>query len=155
KALSVQMDQSYLETHNLADLAERCSTHYKFLAEALAKDDLAKFDMFDQVGRYGAAAKFDPLSTGKEVGGFRINAGDNELAGAWIWTPSHLHSLDRFCFNARGYLDFNGAGFPDAFVSILKDDKAHYFVETWTGPIPVREVLIRDNTYFSPERLKA
>jgi HEPN domain-containing protein len=152
KALSVQHDGGYLETHKLLDLAEAIEPHYSFLNEQECKDDLAAFDMFDQVGRYGAAAKFDPLSQGRNVAGQQLVAGAGvQIAGARAWTPQHLHRLDRFVFNARRHLNYSTAGIADGLVCILAGDQTHILTALWKGPVGLKEVLTRDNTYFTAQ----
>jgi hypothetical protein len=50
KALSVQRDRSYAETHKLLDLAQICATYGAFFSEAETKRILEQFDIFDQIG---------------------------------------------------------------------------------------------------------
>jgi HEPN domain-containing protein len=151
KALSVQHDGMYLETHKLLELAAFGETRYPFLGHQAAKDDLARFDMFDQVGRYGGVAKYDPLSKGKQVADLKVDVGPGVLiAGAWIWTPRHLRYLDQVVVNMRRRLDFGKANFVDTLQAIMEDDQKSFFVATWRGPIPLKEVLTRDNFYFRP-----
>jgi HEPN domain-containing protein len=149
KALSVQHDGTYVETHKLLELAAFCEPNYPFLSHQAAKDDLARFDMFDQVGRYGGAAKYDPLSQGKQVADMKFETGPGiMIAGAWIWTPRHLHYLDQVVVNMRRRLNFTKANFADAFKAIVENDQTSFFVATWRGPIPLKDVLTRDNFYF-------
>jgi ISXO2-like transposase domain/HEPN domain len=53
KALSVQRDGSYAETHKLLDLATICEPYGTFFSETETKRILEQFDIFDQIGRYG------------------------------------------------------------------------------------------------------
>jgi len=155
KALSVQRDGTYAETHKLLDLAGICAPFYEFLGHELATKDLKLFDVFEQVGRYGAAATFDPLSRGKPLEGLQFYPSEElQIAGAAIWTEDHLRRLDRFVYNARGYLDFGKADYDDSFVSILLDNQRSMMVSLWRGPIPLKEVLTRQNAYFTPEALR-
>jgi len=57
KAFSVQKTGSFLETHNLKTLAEFCEPHDSYFCEAETRRVLEQFDLFDQIGRYGGAAK--------------------------------------------------------------------------------------------------
>ena len=84
KALSLHTGQEYLETHKLQLLADACATEYAFLREP-------------QVGRYGAAAKFDPLAE---------KTGEFETRGVVVFSPSMIDALDYFVFTLRGKLTF-------------------------------------------------
>jgi HEPN domain-containing protein len=149
KALAVQRNGTYLETHKLFDLAEKCEPYGTIFSEAETKRILDQFDIFDQIGRYGGAAKFDPLSKGKTVGGRSIKVSPVvQIAGAWIWTPKHLHDLDAFVFHARAFLDFEKAKFGDGIKSVLDNNRASPLLALWEFPMPLREVLTKNNSYF-------
>lgn len=155
KALSVQHHKSYAETHNLIALANYCETHYAFLKDARAKDDLGLFDAFDQVGRYGAAAKHDPLSKGTPLAGFQTYpTNDLQIAGAWIWTENHLKSLDRIVFNMRTKLDFEAIKYNDGLLSIMTENKLSSRVSLWDGPTPIKDVLMKNNDYFTMDKIQ-
>jgi HEPN domain-containing protein len=64
KALSVQHSKLYLDTHKLPKSAIPCQPYGPFFSEKETLRILEQFDIFDQIGRYGGAAKFDPLSKG-------------------------------------------------------------------------------------------
>jgi HEPN domain-containing protein len=150
KALSVQQDGTYLESHELLTLAAKCEPSHPFLAEKEAREALAIFDVFDQVGRYGAAANYDPLSKGKKIGGVQMQiAVGAQVAGAWAWMPEYLHHLDGIVFNMRGRLDFAKVKWPDSLKAILQEDPHNHLNGTWEGPLPLKEVLLRDNRYFT------
>lgn len=155
KALSVQHDGTYAETHKLHELAEICAPSYEFLNQGGAARDLELFDVFEQVGRYGAAANFDPLSKGRPIEGMQFFPSDDlQIAGASVWTEAHLKSLDRFVYWARGHLDFRKVNYDDNFVSILLNDERNVMVGLWHGPIPLVEILTKGNSYFTPEAVK-
>ena len=106
--------------------------------------------MFDQVGRYGAAANYDPLSKGKKIGGVQMQiAVGAQVAGAWAWIPEYLHHLDGIVFNMRGRLDFAKVKWPDSLKAILQEDPHNHLNGTWEGPLLLKEVLLRDNRYFT------
>jgi HEPN domain len=91
KALSVQHDGTYIETHGLLALARKCEVYGEYFSEAETKRILEQFDLFDQIGRYGGPANFDPLSKGRTVGGLTVKTPPGaQLAGAWMWTPKYL-----------------------------------------------------------------
>lgn len=95
--------------------------------------------MFDQVGRYGGAARFDPLSKGKVVGGVKVTkAGGVEIRGTAFWTPKHLDDLDGFVFKVRSQLDFVKIKWGDHFQQLLARPDA----DPWKG------VLTKGNRYF-------
>src|ERR1043166_7749521 len=86
----------------------------------------------DQVGRYGAASKFDPLSAGKTIGCLSVTASPGlELAGTSIWTASHLNDLDGFVFKVRSQLDFEKISFSDPLKAVLERNKRHLLVSSW------------------------
>jgi HEPN domain len=85
KALSVQMDGSYRESHKLLELAKLCEPYGSFFVDTETLRILRQFDVFDQVGRYGAAANYDPVSKGQVSVGDGIvfkPSPDLEIAGA-------------------------------------------------------------------------
>jgi HEPN domain-containing protein len=149
KALTVEREGGYLETHKLRELASLCETYDPYFSETNTKHILERFDMFGQVGRYGAAANYDPLSQGKAVGGNALTIGpDIELAGAFTWLPAYLDDLDGFVFKARSLLDFGKGSNDDGLKSILENNSRSYLLGTWTGPVPLRVVLTKGNRYF-------
>jgi HEPN domain-containing protein len=150
KALSVQRDQSYAETHKLLDLAQICEPYGQFFSESETKRILEQFDIFDQIGRYGGASNFDPLSKGQSVGGVSIKiAPGAQVAGASVWTGKHISDLDAFVFHARGFLDFEKARFGNSLKAILNNDPSKSsHLGTWRFPVPLREVLTVGNAYF-------
>jgi HEPN domain-containing protein len=149
KALNIQRNGTYLETHKLLDLAAKCEPDGAFFSEPETKRILEQFDIFDQIGRYGAAANFDPLSKGASVGGVSIKVSPGvEIAGAWIWTPKHLHDLDGFVFQARALLDFEKIKWDDGLKSVMSNNQRSQLVSRWQFPIPLREVLTKQNAYF-------
>jgi hypothetical protein len=151
KALSVQGNGAYAETHNLIELATYCEPYDSYFADKDAKRILEQFDLFDQVGRYGGAAKFDPLAKGKMVGGKSMNIAPGvQVAGASIWLGSYLQDLDSFVFRTRSLLDFTKIRFDDGLKSILDRNRRSALMATWRGKTPLRVVLTKDNRYFRP-----
>jgi HEPN domain-containing protein len=150
KALSVQRDQSYAETHKLLDLAQICEPYGAFFSEAETKRILKQFDIFDQIGRYGGASNFDPLSKGQSVGGVSIKVAPGvQVAGASIWTGKHISDLDAFVFQSRGFLDFEKARFGDSLNAILNNERSKSsHLAMWRFPIPLRRILTARNAYF-------
>jgi HEPN domain-containing protein len=149
KALTVERTGRYSETHCLKELAALCVPYDAYFAEANTLAILERFDMFDQVGRYGGAANFDPLSKGKTVGGTSLAIDPGlEVKGAFIWSVAWLDDLDGFVHKVRSLLDFSKAGYDDCLKSIL-DNKARSAVVTmWSGSEPLRQVLTRSNRFF-------
>ena len=148
KALTIQNDKQYAETHSLLDLASLCEPYDSYFAEAETKRVLEQYDMFDQVGRYGGAAKFDPLSKGKSVGGQTLVKGPGvEIAGAMIWTAKHLDDLDGFVFKTRSLLDHASVKWGDGLKDILGDGTG-LMAGTWEFPVPIKEILTFKNRHF-------
>jgi HEPN domain len=149
KALMVERTSTYLETHNLKDLAGQCVPYEPYFADAKTLTILGRFDMFDQVGRYGAAANFDPLSEGKSAGDVALTIGtDVELEGAFKWEVAWLDDLDGFVFKVRGLLDFSKAGYDDCLKSIIEGNQRSAMMATWAGKVPLRVVLSKGNRFF-------
>jgi HEPN domain-containing protein len=148
KALTVEREGTYLETHCLKDLAALCVPYDPYFGEANTTAILERFDMFDQVGRYGGAANFDPLSQGKAVSGNALTIGPGvELAGAFIWFEAYLNDLDAFVFKARSLLDFKGS-YDDCLKSILESNPRSSITVMWKGTEPLRVILTKGNRYF-------
>jgi HEPN domain-containing protein len=149
KALSVQRDQTYAETHKLLELAAICEPYDAYFSDKETARILEQFDIFDQIGRYGGAANFDPLSKGSSVGGASLKVAPGvRIAGAWTWTDKHLNDLDAFVFKARLFLDFEKAKFDDGLKSISERNRRSLIMSTWTGKMPIRVVLTKNNRYF-------
>jgi hypothetical protein len=139
KAISVAHDNTYKEIHKLLELAEYCA---RFDAEFTDKDlldGLKLFDNFDQVGRYGGAAKFDPHA--KKTDEF-------EVSGVVLSPSGTLEQLDQLVYTIRGKLDFSKSWFTNDLRAILTGDKTARIVAAWTLPIPIRDVLTTNNRYF-------
>jgi HEPN domain len=149
KALSVQRDGTYAETHNLKELAVACEPYDPYFSADDTKRILEQFDLFDQIGRYGGAAKFDPLAKGKTAGGMTMKVAPGvQLAGVSVWKGSYLHDLDAFVFKARSFLDFSKITFDDGLKSILERNRGSALMSTWAGKTPLRVVLTKNNHYF-------
>jgi hypothetical protein len=149
KAMSVQREKAYLKTHKLRELAKRCEPYGPYFCDKETVRVLEQFDMFDQIGRYGGAAKFDPLSTGLGAGGMTAKVAPSvQVAGSWIWLPKYLQDLDGFVFNARSQLDFAKANFGDGIKSVLSGNASASSLGLWRLPIPLHEVLTAQNAYF-------
>jgi hypothetical protein len=149
KALSVQHNGTYAETHNLIELATFCEPYDSYFSDTETKRILEQFDLFDQVGRYGGAAKFDPLSKGKTVGGKSMTVAPGvQIAGASFWSDSYLRDLDSFVFKVRSFLDFEKIKFDDGLKSILDRNRKSALMGTWKGKTPLRVVLTKNNSYF-------
>ena len=141
KAITLQARKQYLETHRLLELADECSRLDPMFNHPEARKTLAKLDVFDQLGRYGAAANYDPYAK---------KSPQLETAGVRYWDQTYLHDLDRFVFNARSKLDFKSANFDDALTSILNRNDKSMFVSIWRGQPTLEVVLTRENRYFRP-----
>jgi HEPN domain-containing protein len=149
KALTVERNGTYRETHNLKRLAADCVQYDPYFADPNTLAILERFDMFDQLGRYGAAANFDPLSEGKSVGGVALTIGpDAQVAGAFKWEVRWLDDLDAFVFKVRGLLDFSKAGYDDCLKSIIEGNQRSAMMANWQGRVPLRLVLSQGNRFF-------
>jgi HEPN domain-containing protein len=150
KAITVQNRGEYLETHNLKLLGDACAEFDPYFSEKETLRILEQFDLFDQVGRYGGAANFDPLSAGKHTGGISVTVAPGvKVAGLMIWTEKHLDDLDSFVFKTRSLLDHEKGKFNDGLKSILTRNRNDMLVRTWSGKQPLRVILTKKNRYFS------
>ena len=140
KAFTIQEAKHYLGKHVLLDIADTCLPFDPYFGEPETRRVLQQFDKFEQVGRYGAAVKFDPLSA---------RTPEMQTAGVWTWHQSYLSDLDAFVFKVRNLLRFDGQVGMDMLSAILANDNKNYFVATWTGP-PLLNVLTVNNRYFVP-----
>ena len=139
KAYTVQEAKHYLAKHNLLELADTCQHFDSYFGEVETRRILAQFDIFEQVGRYGGGAKYDPLA---------IKTPDIETAGVSIWLGSYLQDLDGFVFKVRGLLKFEQGGRMDMLSAILSGDTRNVLVGTWNGP-PLMQVLTHNNPFFT------
>jgi HEPN domain-containing protein len=139
KAVMVQQSSSYLQTHKLMELAEACAMFEPYFGEADTNATLQAFDYFDQVGRYGAAANYDPLAQ---------DTIELKTAGVSIWTEDHLDRLDGFVHKTRGLLDFTTTTLTDSLKAIVDMDRKSMLLATWQGKQPLRVVLTKKNRYF-------
>jgi hypothetical protein len=140
KAYTVQEARHYLERHVLLEIAETCLPFDGYFGEAETRRVLKQFDAFEQVGRYGANANFDPLA---------IRTPQMQTAGVSVWHQSHLNDLDGFVFKVRGLLRFHDGGRMDMLKAVLLGDAKNYFVASWKGP-PLLKILTTGNRYFLP-----
>jgi hypothetical protein len=148
KALSLQKTGAYAETHKLLKLARMAESYFPALKEPVAKEDFEMFDVFEQVGRYGSAANYDPIASGRRVAGTQAYPSSTlKIHGAWVWWPDHLQRLDRAVFNIRRNLDFSKNPNQNGLAAIL-EGRDHDIVALWSGPLPIRDVLTHDNAYF-------
>lgn len=138
KALMVQERKCFLQTHNLLSLADACKAFDPYFADDKMRLVLKQFDAFEQVGRYGAASKHDPLSKKTPT---------LQTAGVWVWEDRYLSDLDAFVFKVRGLLNFQRPGL-NILAAILAKDQNNLFVAGWNGP-PLADVLTKRNRYFS------
>jgi HEPN domain-containing protein len=139
KALMVQETKSYIPTHKLLELAEACAPLDAFYADPRTIRVLKNFDYFDQVGRYGTAATYDPLAVDTE---------ELKTAGVCIWMSSYLDDLDGFIFKTRGKLDFERARYHNSLKAIIERNRRSLIADAWKGKQPIRVVLTKQNRYY-------
>lgn len=139
KAVSVQARSEYLETHILLQIAEFCSDIDPFFADPSTKTTLEIFDNFEQVGRYGVAANYDPLAIETEQ--FRT-------AGIAVWQQNYLNLLDAFVFKVHSMLNYEKANYVNSIKAILENNRNEFLTGTWRGRPPLRVVLTKQNRYF-------
>ncbi len=129
KALSVQQSGTYLGIHKLLELAKVCEPYGNYFSDKETLRILQQFDVFDQVGRYGGAANYDPVSKGQVSvgGGVTFNQSpDFEIVGAWYWSDQCLQDLDNIVFHMRAYLNFSNTNYADELRMLLqKDQRCH------------------------------
>ena len=139
KAFTVQAAGEYLQTHQLRLLSEACGKFDPYFLEATTLTALGVFDDYEQVGRYGAAANFDPKAQTTE---------GVQTAGVSVWSSDYVFKLDWFVHNSRAKLDHKTVGYDDGLLSILRGNDKSYLAGTWKGQPALRDVLTRANAYF-------
>ena len=97
------------------------------------------FDEFAEVGRYGAAARFDPKAQ-KET--------NFTTAGVLFWSDGYLQGLDSIAHNIRKMLNFEQYKNMDIVQAILDNNKNQMFVREWKLDMPIRFVLTKNNKAF-------
>jgi hypothetical protein len=144
KAFMVQESKQYLESHILPTLGESCLQFNPYFAEPKTKEILELFDRFEQVGRYGAAANYDPFAT----------KGDGlETKGVMVWHVGYIQDLDAFVCKVRGLLNFSTIPGMDSLGRILAGDNKTLLSVGWKGPPLIIKVLTASNSYFKPTSL--
>lgn len=151
KALTIQNEKCFANnSHALPALGQYCEKYDPYFAEPETKRVLQQFDAFTEVGRYGGAAKFDPLAKGASVGGWSVQFGSGVIAaGVSIWTPQCLQDLDAFVFKIRSMLDFKTLGQKDGLRAVLNNDVSYILVSEWQFPIPIHDVLTHFNSWYT------
>jgi hypothetical protein len=83
--------------HNLTNLLPTAhkATNEVIFTSSNMREIVSHFDSFDQVGRYGANAKFDPLAKiGKGI----------DTKGVWVMAPYSIQKLDYIVMICRKYV---------------------------------------------------
>jgi HEPN domain-containing protein len=143
KAVLIQYESQYPNTHKLLKLADMCLQYSEFFGELETRINLQSFDVFDQIGRYGPAANFDPHAR---------KSHEFQIAGVGIWSNDYLYALDRFVFHVRGLLDFNTVAQSDSIISILNRDRRSGLVAMWNARPPLHVVLTKENQFYTRKR---
>jgi HEPN domain-containing protein len=141
KAIMLQASGAYSEGHKLLDLGAICAERHVFFKENDVVETLNIFDEFEQVGRYGAAANFDPKAKSDD----KI-----QTAGVMMWSEQYIQRLDHFVYHTRGLLDFKKANYADSFSAMLRGEQGKLFTE-WNLRPPLSVILRKDNRYFKRE----
>jgi HEPN domain-containing protein len=139
KAFSVFGLGEFAYSHRLLDLAKHCAELNPYFENPDLISKLKIFDEFAEVGRYGAAARFDPHAR-KES--------SVTTAGVYTWSEAYLGVLDAIVFDVRGLLNFESYPSMDMLRAILNRDKRNLFVHSWALNMPLRVVLTRKNAVF-------
>lgn len=150
KALTIQNEGKFADnSHKLLALAELCEAYDPYFSEAETRRVLERFDMFVEVGRYGGAARFDPLSRGQQVGDLTFTKSEGvQVAGATFWSTAQIQDLDAFVFRIRAMLDFAAVGWGDALQQILDGNGNDSLSSLWSLGIPLKTVLTHQNNHF-------
>lgn len=139
KALTVQKAGYYLgDTHKLKELASECESLGYDLR--LKEGELERFDDLEQVARYGAFAKFDPLS---------IKNKNLTSKGVFVWTDSNVKDFDSLVFKIRNHIDFSKEPAQDGIGSLFNEKPLPGWLTGWRLPgISMRIVLVSVNDYW-------
>lgn len=139
KAITVQGGEGYIETHKLLELAKECEKYADHFAEPETVSLLNDLDAFDQVGRYGMAANFDPHAQTND---------QFQTAGVMVWRSAYLRGLDKFVYQTRALFDFKNGEGHDLLKSILSNNRQSMMVKEWKGRRPLIVVLTKENQYY-------
>jgi len=138
KALMVQREGSYLAHHSLVGLAKECLPFSEYFALAETLEGLETFEHFEQIGRYGAAAKKDKN---------RVDTPELQIRGAYVWADTYIHVLDALVAEIRGMIVIEPT-YVDALRKIIDGGEGLSLVDLWRGTEQIRDVLLRDNYSF-------
>ena len=138
KALMVAHEGSYLPHHSLTKLAKECEPFGDYFSLDSTKEGLEVFEHYEQIGRYGGAAKKDKI---------RVDTPEIQIRGAHQWTGNHIHVLDELVKNIRGLIPVEPR-YVDAIKGIIAGKDGLLLSESWRGTESIRDVLLRDNFSF-------
>ena len=139
KAYTVQEAKKFIKTHDLEPLREMAANYNDYFSKGEVKKQLAEFNVYDQVTRYGAESSYDP---------HHVKTDSMEIAGEWHLSGQHIKILDKLVYEIRSLLDFKKMNWPDTLKAILEERKDIMFVATWRLPFPIKKVLIIGNEYY-------
>lgn len=142
KAFTVQEDKKYLKGHDLDVLREMASNYNTYFSQTDCKNELAKFNVFDQVSRYSAEASYDPMKN---------TTPEFKIKGVLFFSFEHLILLDKLVCEIRQLFDFTKVKCPDSLKAILEDRKDVALNATWKLPIPLKTILTFKNDFFKKE----
>lgn len=142
KALLLQEDRTFPKEHKLNNLRSLCEKHFKNLADKQVVDLINKFDIPEQVSRYGPFAKFDPLA--KKV------KGQFETKGVFVWQDTNIKELDYLVYEFRRNIKFMKNSSTNNLRSILREDTKNILVKGWKLKFFTikKDVLTSHNDYF-------
>ncbi|MFA5287444.1 MAG: HEPN domain-containing protein [Candidatus Omnitrophota bacterium] len=139
KTYTVQEAKIFIKTHDLEGLREMATNYNVYFSKDEIKKQLVKFNVYDQVTRYGAESTYDP---------HHVKNGFIEIAGSWFFSGEHIKILDKLVYEIRGLLNFGKINWPDTFKAILEDRKEVMMVATWRLPIAIKKILTVGNEYY-------
>ena len=139
KAFLVFKSKTYLQTHQLVILAKECGKYSSIFLNSRIIERLKIFDAYDQVGRYGAAAKHDPQAK---------KTSHLEMRGVMVWEERYREWLDEIVFLVRSRLDYSTISYVDEIKAILERQKDTFLTSTWNLRPPAYVVLTKKNKYY-------
>lgn len=144
KALLVQDNASYLESHKLIELASLAGEKNSSIKNEEFMKLLEIFDQPEQITRYGPFANYDPSAVSIP--------GKYKTKDVFTWTDKNIIALDKAVYTARSLIDFDTNENADN-LGVILQDKNTYFVSGWKLPgISLKDILISHNDYFIKKR---
>lgn len=124
------------------ELRETASQYNGYFNNKEVKDRLVKFDIYEQISRYGAEAFYDPT----------IYKDTNiEIKAVMNFGFEQIKMLDKLVYEIRNLLDFNKIQYSDNLKEILENEVSNFYVAT--SKISAKRILTLHNDYYKEQNI--